>query len=67
MMLLFCFSKSNYMCKFLICHDRLRSECHTPERSVKDHYFFLFIYFLFLFYFIFFLMNLLNYIEEEIF
>ena len=25
-MLLF-FSKSNYMCKFLICHDMLRSEC----------------------------------------
>ena len=21
------FSKSNYMCKFLICHDMLRSEC----------------------------------------
>ena len=39
-MLLFYFSKSNYMRKFLICHDMLRSECllllHINFNSGKE-------------------------------
>ena len=54
------FSKSNYMYKFLICHDMLRSECllllninfvNSGKECKKA--------------IIFFLLNLLNYIEEE--
>ena len=53
------FSKSNYMCKLLICHDMLHSECllllninfvNSGKECKKA---------------IIFLMNLLNYIEEE--
>ena len=53
------FSKSNYMCKFLICHDMLRSECllllninfvNSGKECKKA---------------IIFLMSLWNYIEEE--
>ena len=52
-------SKSNYMCKFLICHDMLRSECllllninyvNSGKECKKA---------------IIFLMSLLNYIDEE--